>query len=199
MDTSEKTEAYYAEEHPFKTGIALLRDLALKTDVVETYKWNFPTYTINKKNVLAICKFKNHFGIWFFNGVFLSDPENILENAQKGKTQAMRHWKFYSEKDVDLLNVSAYINEAIENQKKGVELIRVPKKKTTSVVVPIELKDAFNIHPKAKSAFRKLTPYKQKEYTEYIASAKREKTKVNRLEKILPMIIDGKGLNDMYR
>ena len=55
MDTSEKTEAYYAEEHPFKTGIALLRDLALKTDVVETYKWNFPTYTINKKNVLAIC------------------------------------------------------------------------------------------------------------------------------------------------
>ncbi|MUH36702.1 hypothetical protein D9O36_12685 [Zobellia amurskyensis] len=199
MDTSEKTEAYFAEEHHFKKAIAVLRDLVLKTDLAETYKWNFPTYTINKKNVLAICKFKNHFGIWFFNGVFLSDPEEILENAQEGKTQAMRHWKFFSESEIDQLKVSAYINEAIENQKKGIELPRSPKSKVTSVAIPPELENAFKKQPKTKSSFEKLSPYKQKEYVEYIANAKREKTKVSRLEKILPMITAGKGLNDIYR
>ncbi|WP_276167653.1 YdeI/OmpD-associated family protein [Zobellia alginiliquefaciens] len=199
MDASKKVAAYYGNEHHFKNGIAQLRKLALQTELVETYKWSIPTYTINEKNVLAICKFKKHFGIWFFNGVFLSDSENLLENAQEGKTQAMRHWKFYSEDDINAMKVSAYINEAIENQKKGLTLIKSSKKKVTNVILPLELKEAFKTQQKAKSAFKELSPYKQKEYVEYIASAKRKTTKLNRLEKILPMIIEGKGLNDVYR
>ncbi|CAM4412454.1 YdeI family protein [Zobellia roscoffensis] len=199
MDASEKVAAYYGDEHHFKNGIAQLRKLALQTELAETYKWSIPTYTINEKNVLAICKFKKHFGIWFFNGVFLSDSENLLENAQEGKTQAMRHWKFYSEDDINAMKVSAYINEAIENQKKGIELIKSPKKKVTNVALPIELEEAFRTQLKAKDSFKELSFYKQKEYVEYIASAKREITKLNRLEKILPMIIEGKGLNDAYR
>ena len=94
MDKAEKVEAYFSEPHPFKEAIALLRDLSLKTEVEETYKWQFPTYTVNGKNVFSICKFNNHFGIWFFNGVFLRDSKGVLENAQEGKTKAMRHWKF---------------------------------------------------------------------------------------------------------
>jgi len=79
MDKSEKVEAYFAEEHQYKKAIGNLRDLVLKTELQETFKWMFPTYTLANKNVLALCKFKGHFGIWFFNGVFLSDPKNILE------------------------------------------------------------------------------------------------------------------------
>ncbi|MDB2606499.1 YdeI/OmpD-associated family protein [Zobellia sp.] len=199
MDTSEKIETYYGEEHRFKTSIALLRDIVLKTDLIETYKWHFPTYVLNKKNVLAICKFKNHFGIWFFNGVFLTDSENVLENAQEGKTQAMRHWKFYSQEEVDQLKVSAYINEAIGNQKKGLELVRRPKTKVTNITIPTELQNAFRNRPEAKTSFDNLSPYKRKEYTEYIANTKREKTKASRIEKILPLIMAGKGLNDIYR
>ncbi len=198
MDKSEKIEAYYGEEHDYKKAIGILRDLVLKTNLEETYKWNFPTYTLDGKNVLSICKFKKHFGIWFFNGVFLSDKKKVLQNAQEGKTQAMRHWKFNSIDEIVEKIVSAYINEAIENQKKGIQL--GPKKKTpVSFKIPPELKVALEKDANANKLFKKLAPYNQKEYSEYIASAKQDKTKDSRLAKILPMIKEGKGLNDKYK
>lgn len=198
MDKSEKIEAYFAEEHDFQEGINLLRELVLKTHLQETFKWMFPTYTIDGKNVLSICKFNHHFGIWFFNGVFLSDPKKVLQNAQEGKTQAMRHWKFHNNEEIDEKTVLGYINEAIENQKKGIEL-RPERKKTTEVTISQKLQVELNKNPKIKKAFETLSAYKQKEYSEYIETAKQEKTKASRLEKILPMITKGKGLNDRYR
>ncbi|MFS4456213.1 YdeI/OmpD-associated family protein [Maribacter sp. 2304DJ31-5] len=198
MDRAEKVEAYYAEEHHYKKAIGTLRDFALKLNLEETFKWMFPTYTIDGKNVLAICKFKHHFGIWFFNGVFLNDPKRVLKNAQDGKTQAMRQWKFKNIGDIDEVEILAYMKEAIENQKKGMQL--VPKrKKATKIAVPELLKAALKKDLHLKKAFEKLSFYKQKEYVEYIVTAKQEKTKLSRLEKILPMILEGIGLNDKYR
>jgi len=196
-EKAEKVELYYTEEHPFKKSIAILREIALKANLEETYKWMFPTYMVNGKNVLSICKFKKHCGIWFFNGVFLSDPEKVLENAQKGKTQAMRHWKFYDIPN-NTKKIAAYINEAIENERKGIKL-RPKKKKEVKVVIPPELKTALDKDSALKVAFNDLSNYKKKEYCEYITTAKREKTKTNRLEKIIPMIAKGAGLNDKYR
>ncbi len=198
MEKSEKVEQYYGEEHSFKEGIAKLRELVLKTGLEETYKWMFPTYTLEGKNVLSICKFKKHFGMWFFHGVFLKDENQVLENAQEGKTQAMRHWKFYSIDDIDETGVLGYMHEAIENQKNGRVLIPVKKKATKKPVSKL-LKDALTKNASAGKAFEKLSLYNQNEYAEYIESAKQEKTKFSRLEKILPMIAEGKGLNDKYR
>ncbi|WP_149275180.1 YdeI/OmpD-associated family protein [Pareuzebyella sediminis] len=199
MGSSNKVEAYYNEAHRFRSALGKLRELALSAGLEETFKWNFPTYTLKGKNVLSICRFKNHFGIWFFNGVFLEDPKKVLKNAQKGKTQAMRHWKFSDEKEIDVKAVYGYMLEAIENQKKGIRLKPAPKAHTYDIEIPELLQKAFQENPKTKKAFQKLTPYKQKEYTEYIADAKRESTKLARLEKILPMILAEKGLNDAYR
>ncbi|QCX00803.1 hypothetical protein FGM00_12045 [Aggregatimonas sangjinii] len=198
MEKSEKIERYYAEEHPFKPHIAILREIALKLNLEETYKWNFPTYMVNGKNVLAICKFNQHCGIWFFNGVFLSDSEKVLENAQEGKTQAMRHWKFKATDEINIKKVSAYMTEAIGNEQKGIKL--APKKKApVTVVLPKELKEVFRQDKNFKKAFTTLSDYQQREYGEYIATAKQEKTKRSRLEKIIPMIMAGKGLNDKYK
>lgn len=198
MEKSEKVAYYYSEEHHFSKAIGKLRDLALKTGMEETYKWMFPTYTLDGKNVLSICKFKKHFGIWFFNGVFLKDEKQILENAQEGKTQAMRHWKFYTIDDIDQTGVSAYINEAIENQKNG--RVFVPtKKKAVKKPLPKILKDTLAKNVSIGKAFIRLSLSKQNEYAEYIETAKQEKTKITRLEKILPMIAEKRGLNDMYR
>ena len=77
MDIEEKVEAYYSKNEKFKEGMALLREIALNTQLVETLKWGAPVYTFDNKNVLGIMAFKSHFGIWFFNGVFLSDPQGV--------------------------------------------------------------------------------------------------------------------------
>ncbi|WP_150450865.1 YdeI/OmpD-associated family protein [Arenibacter lacus] len=196
MEKSEKIEAYYAKEHPFKAGIAILREIALKTALVEDYKWGSPVYTIGNKNVVGILAFKSYFGLWFFNGVFLSDPKKVLENAQEGKTKALRHWKFTAITDIDKATVLAYLEEAIANQKKGKVLVPEKKKK---MIVPPQLKQVLEENPSLKTCFTKLPPYKQKQYCEYIAEAKQEKTKRNRLEKCLPLIRQEIGLHDKYR
>ncbi|NAY90354.1 hypothetical protein GTQ34_00345 [Muricauda sp. JGD-17] len=196
MEKSEKLEAYYDKESPFKKGIALLRKLAAQSDCFEDFKWNFPVYTVNNKNVFGICRFKEHFGIWFFNGVFLSDPKNILENAQEGKTKGMRHWKFRAVEEIDEQMVLEYMRESIENQKEGKE---IEVEKSTGTTIPELLEERLQQSDRLKVAFEAFSPYKQKEFCEYLMEAKQEKTKLRRLEKILPMIEKGIGLNDAYR
>ena len=197
MDKSKKIENYFNEEHQFNKAIGILREIALKTELEETFKWAFPTYTLTNKNVLSICKFKNHFGIWFFNGVFLSDPLNVLENAQEGKTKAMRHWKFTRVEQINKNAVLAYMTEATENQKKG--RVQTIAKSSKKIVKSALLSKNLAENSDLKSKFNSFSTYKQKEFHEYIATAKQEKTKIKRLEKILPMILEKKGLNDKYK
>ena len=196
MKNQEKIEAYYAKERPFKEGIVLLRELALKTGFDETYKWGIPVYTIENKNVLGILAFKHHFGIWFYNGVYLTDPKNVLENAQEGKTKAMRHWKFNALEDIDQATVLTYFQEAMANQKKG--LILVPEKNKPVSIPPI-LKKAMDNNNTIKMNYESLSPYKQREFCEYISEAKQEKTKMSRLEKSVGLLLQGLGLHDKYR
>lgn len=198
MEHSEKVEAYYAQEHHFRNGVQILRELALKANAEETFKWQAPVYGVEGKNVFWIARFKNHFGIGFFNGVFLADPKNVLVNVQKEKTMAMRHWHFKSVDKIDEKGVLAYIRESLENQKKGLVLAPAKKKKS-KIPIPLEMQDAFNKNSMANSAFKKLSAYKQAAYAEYISEAKQDKTKLSRLEKIIPMIMEGQGLNDRYK
>ena len=108
----------------------------------------------------------------------------------------MRHWNFQSLDEADEKVVLAYMKEALGNQKKRLE---VKAEKTKKVTIPKLLKSELKKDSQLKAAFEKFTPYKQKEFSEYIAEAKQEKTKLRRLEKILPMILKGVGLNDAYR
>ncbi len=198
MDISKKIEAYFEEEHLFKKEIAILRNLAHKTEAIETFKWHAPVYTINNKNVFWISRFKNHFGLGFFNGMLLKDPKKVLENAQEGKTKAMRHWKFTTNDKIDEEGVLSYMMEALENQKKGIDTKPIRKKKAKTPIPEI-LQEALNGNEELRNGFEALSPYKQNEYASYITDAKQEKTKLSRLKKIIPLLMDGKGLNDNYR
>jgi len=190
-------EEYIEEGSKWTKELRELRRILLKTEFEETLKWSIPTYTINGKNVAGIAGFKNHFGIWFFNGVFLKDEEKVLTNAQEGKTKAMRQWRFESMEDLNEQLILKYAKEAIENQKQGKEI--KPERKKKEIIIPKELKDILKPNLDLKKCFDSLSPYKQREYCEYIESAKRDATKQSRLEKIIPMISDGVGLNQKFK
>lgn len=176
-----------------------LRRILLKTEFEETLKWSIPTYTINGKNVAGIAGFKDYFGIWFFNGVFLKDEEQVLMNAQEGKTKAMRQWRFGSMEDINEQLILKYAKEAIENQKAGKEIKPARAKAKKNIKPPPELQKALQGHKELDTCFKTLSPYKQGEYCEYIDTAKREATKISRLNKIIPLILAGSGLNDKYK
>ncbi|NQX78261.1 YdeI/OmpD-associated family protein [Gilvibacter sp.] len=197
MTDAEKIEAYLAKNNHWEQELTQLRSLLQQTEAVETVKWAIPSYTVGGKNVMGIGAFKNHFGLWFFNGSFLSDPKGVLGNAQEGKTRGMRQLNWNSVAEVDFDMVKAYAVEAIENQKQGKEI--KPQRKTKALVVPIELQTAFDQDAGLKTAFDALTPGKQREYADHIGSAKQEKTRLSRLEKCRPMITAGAGLHDKYK
>lgn len=175
--------------------IGRLREIVHKTELVETIKWGGKVYTINNKNVLGIGGFKNYFTLWFWNGVFLKDEAKVLVNTNEGVTKGLRQWRFTSVKDIDEKLILHYINEAIANEKAGLSI--KPEKKEAMKCEILEKELATN--PELNQAFQKFTPFKQKEYWEYMATAKQEKTKLTRLEKIKSLIMEGKGLNDKYR
>ncbi|MCG8575994.1 MAG: YdeI/OmpD-associated family protein, partial [Flavobacteriales bacterium] len=107
----------------------------------------------------------------------------------------LRQWRFSKMEEIEADLLKEYLLEAIQNQKDG-KMIKVEPKK---VEIPAELKDALAKMPELKVKFEALTPGKQKEYSEHIGSAKQEKTRLSRLDKSIPLILEGKGLNDKYR
>jgi len=191
-------EEYLEVNHHFKDELEILRDLLLSTQLEETIKWSAPTYMVNNKNLIGLGAFKNHFCLWFFNGVFLKDEQQLLVNAQDGKTKALRQLRFSSVKDINKPIVLSYIKEAIKNQELGLE-VKPTRITAKSIVIPEELQSKLKENSALNKAFKALTPGKQREYCEYIETAKRDTTKQSRLDKITPLILNGSGLHDKYK
>lgn len=197
MNKFNNTDEFMAAQTEWQDGLKQLRSLLVATELEETIKWGIPVYTINNKNVVGLSAFKDYFGLWFYQGSFLEDPAQVLINAQEGKTKGMRQWRFSSEEDIDPALVTAYLEEAIQNQKDG-KMIR-PDKPKKELVLPEELEQFLVGNDKLNTAFQEFTIGKRREFSEYIREAKRAATKVQRLEKIRPMILRGEGLNDRYK
>ncbi len=195
MEPNSDKKHVWDKVNQWEEELLFLKSIIDKTELVETIKWGGPIYVYNKKNVIGIGGFKNYFAIWFLNGVFLKDEKKRLINAQEDKTKSMRQWRFTSKDEVNEKEVLEYIHEAIENEKQG-KVIK-PSKKEAIISELLDQEMAKN--PALKEAFIKFSPYKQYEFLEYIETAKQEKTKLSRIEKVIPMILANVGLNDKYR
>lgn len=167
-----------------------------ETVLKKEFKWGGDVYTHKKKNVLAFSGFKNHYALWFYNGVLLKDKYKVLVNANEEKTKALRQWRFNSVEEIDVKKIKEYVLEAISLVDNGIEYkFEKPAQKELDGL----LKETLNQNDTLFTSFNTLTKSKQNEYIEYIEEAKQEKTKLSRIEKIKPLILEGKGLNDKYR
>lgn len=173
-----------------------LHEMILTTELEPSIKWGAPVYTLDNKNVIGLGAFKNHYGIWFFNGALLKENTAMLVNAQEGKTKALRQIRFEKGEELRISELLPYIREAIQNQREGKEIKPQTNKK---LVMPQELSAALEEDRELNKAFKNLSPGKQREYADHISEAKREATKQKRLEKIIPMIKRGEGLHDRYK
>ncbi|MCB9882756.1 MAG: YdeI/OmpD-associated family protein [Planctomycetes bacterium] len=195
MPRAKSVDEYLSQNEDWRPVLEKLRKILASTELEESIKWGAPCYGFGTKNVIGLAAFQRHVSLWFHQGVFLADPDGVLQAAQD-KTKAMRQWRFHAPKDVVVKRVRDYVDRAIENQRAGKELA---PSRGEEVEVPSELAAALAKRKAAQKAFSAMTPGKQREYAEHVASAKREATKLARVEKILPMIEQGVGLHDKYR
>ncbi|MEP0712021.1 YdeI/OmpD-associated family protein [Algoriphagus sp.] len=179
--------------HTWTKELNLLRKIIQECGLTEESKWGVPTYTFQKSNVLILAAFKEFCSISFLKGALLSDEQGILTKPG-ANTQAARLMKFTQVQQIDSLRstIKAYIFEAIEAEKQGLEVIL---KKNPEPILG-ELQAYFENDPSFKTAFEALTPGRQRGYNLYFSAAKQSKTRESRIEKCIPKILEGKGLND---
>jgi uncharacterized protein YdeI (YjbR/CyaY-like superfamily) len=180
--------------HRWEAELKKLRALALDCGLNEESKWGVPCYTYRNNNVLIVAAFKEYCSISFFKGALLSDTEGLLDKPGEN-TQAARLIRFTNVKAIVKAEavIKAYIHEAIEVEKAG---LKVAFKKAEEFNMPEEFQNKLNKMPSLKSAFYALTPGRQKAYLLHFSGAKQSKTRAARIEKCIPDILIGKGLND---
>ncbi|MBC7400568.1 MAG: YdeI/OmpD-associated family protein [Mucilaginibacter sp.] len=194
MDTNPKVDFYFNKAKKWQQEQEKLRVIALDCGLTEELKWGVPCYTFNNKNVVLIHAFKAYCAILFFKGTLLNDGEGMLIQ-QTENVQSARQLRFTSFLDiVDQEPVlKSYIHEAIELEKAG---LKVELKKATEFNMPDEFQHKLNAIPELKAAFEALTPGRQRGYLLYFSSAKQSATRQARVEKYMPQILNGKGLDD---
>ena len=181
--------------HSWTEELRQLRKIALDCGLTEEVKWGVPCYTYKNKNVLLVSAFKEYCAISFFKGALLSDTENILEKPGEN-SQATRYAKFTNvQKIIENESIlKAYIFEALEVEKSG---LKVEFKKNPEPV-PDELQTRMDEDPVLKTAFEALTPGRQRGYILHFTQPKQSKTRFARIEKCIPKILNGEGLNEKY-
>lgn len=194
MAMNPKVDFYFTKAKQWQDEYIKLRTILLDTELVEELKWGVPCYTLNGKNVVLIHGFKEYCALLFHKGALLKDTRKLLIQ-QTENVQAARQMRFTNIREIIDLEpvIKAYVKEAVEVEKSGA---KVEMKKTTEFAMPDEFKTVLEANPKLKKAFEALTPGRQRGYLLYFSSAKQAKTREARIEKYMPQILAGKGVDD---
>jgi len=186
-----QVDEYLRKAKKWREEFAKLRRISLDCGLAEELKWGKPCYTFQQSNIVIIQGFKEFCALLFCKGALLKDPNRILK---KFGWQAARRIPFTDVREIVEMEpiLKAYIHEAIEAEKAGLEV----KFKKNPEPIPEELQKKLDEIPALKAAFDALTPGRQRAYILYFSGAKQSKTRESRVEKCMPQILNGKGLND---
>jgi uncharacterized protein YdeI (YjbR/CyaY-like superfamily) len=189
-----KVDWFFNKAGKWRDAYERMRMIALDCGLTEELKWGCPCYTLGDSNIVLIHGFKDYCAFLFMKGALLKDSKNILIQQTKN-VQAARQIRFkHLDEIADMEStLKSYIKEAIKIEKAG---LKVPLKKTKEFEMPEEFSNVLNGTPALKKAFGALTPGRQRGYLLYFSSAKQAKTRESRIEKYIPQILKGKGLED---
>jgi uncharacterized protein YdeI (YjbR/CyaY-like superfamily) len=185
---------FFEKETFWKDELEALRAIVLATGLREALKWGKPCYTLDGANVAILYSLKGNCAIGFFKGALLHDPVGILEKPG-GHSQAMRMARFNSRAEIESKRaaLAACLAEAVRTERAGLQVVF---SEAAEVVLPEEFQKKLDEIPALKSAFEALTPGRRRAYALYFSEAKRAQTRKARVEKYLPQILAGKGMND---
>jgi uncharacterized protein YdeI (YjbR/CyaY-like superfamily) len=189
-----KVDFYFNKAQKWQEELEKLRIIVLDCGLNEELKWGVPVYTFQNNNIVLIHGFKEYCALNFFKGVLLNDANRILIQ-QTENSQATRQIRFTNIREIVKMEsvLKAYIHEAVEVEKAG---LKVSYKQTSEFTIPEELQNKLDEIPALKTAFEALTPGRQRAYILHFSAPKQSKTRVERVEKCMPQILNGKGLND---
>lgn len=189
-----KVDNYLQKAKKWQDELEALRMIMLDCQLTEELKWGEPCYTFQNSNIVLIHGFKEYCALLFFKGALLKDAHSILVQQTKN-VQAARQIRFTAvQQIVEMADVlKAYVNEAVEVEKAG---LKVEFKATKEFVISDEFQRKLDEVPALKKAFNTLTPGRQRAYLLHFSAPKQAKTRESRVEKCLPQILSGKGLND---
>ena len=187
--TNPKVDGYLRKAKKWQKESAKLRRIILNCRLTEELKWGKPCYTFQKSNIVIIQGFKEFCALMFCKGALLKDPNGILK---KFGWQAARRIPFTDIREILEMEpiLRAYICEAKEKAGLKVNYKKKPEP------IPEELQNKLDEIPALKTAFKALTPGRQRGYILYFSAAKQSKTRESRVEKCVQQILKGKGLND---
>jgi len=191
--TNPKVDAVLRQEKHWREEFETLRAIVLGCQLTEDLKWGQPCYTLQGKNVVLIHGFKEYCALMFFKGALLKDSKRLL--ATPGQHQAARQIRFTHVREIVKMEpiVKAYVREAIEAEEAG---LKVKLKKTADFKIPDEFQKKLDEIPALKGAFAALTPGRQRNYIFHFSQPKQSKTREARVERCMPLILNGKGLTD---
>lgn len=194
MKKNPKVDAYFRNVPKWRKELEALRKILLDCELTEELKWGKPCYAFQEKNIIILYGLKESCAIGFFRGALFKDTHGILI-IPGPNTQSGRWIKFTDLQDITGKEevLRAYIRQAIEVQKAGLEVVY---KKTSDFVIPEEVQRKLDKIPALKKAFAALTPGRQRGYLIYFSAAKQSKTREARVEKWMPQILKGKGMQD---
>lgn len=189
-----KVDFYFLKAKKWQEEIVKMRDIAIACGLTEELKWGCPCYTYNKSNIVLIHIFKEYCAFLFFKGALLKDSKGILVQ-QTENVQSARQIRFSNLKNISKAEhtLKAYIHEAIEVENAG---LKVALKSTKGYTVPTEFETSLKKSAALKAAFKDLTPGRQRGYLLYFSQAKQSATRQARIQKCIPKILNGEGLND---
>ena len=189
-----KVEFYFNKASKWQQEYEQLRMITVGCGLTEELKWGCPCYTLEDSNIVLIHGFKEYCAFLFFKGALLKDAKGILIQQTKN-VQAARQIRFTHVEEIVRMKATlkTYIQEAINVEKAG---LKVALKKTSDYNIPLEFKKRLDETPALKTAFKGLTPGRQRAYLFYFSQPKQSKTRESRIEKYMEHILNGKGLDD---